>query len=200
VAAQFFVVDSDWNHEFQSLSQDGFDARIAGDADGWSWRPNRPGVELARADGIDPPAESVTQRLRQMKSIAERFSAAVDRNDSFDSPEQLRLLTTPVYRYSAPDQGIVDGALLAFVQGTNPEVLIVIEAFEGSPAARIWRYGFARMSSFNLRVQRESRVVWKRDREDVPTRDLSSPYHFRMRAERDDSASLKKSEIRAQGE
>jgi hypothetical protein len=47
------------------------------------------------------------------------------------------------------------------------------------------------MSSFNLRVQRENRVVWKRDREDVPTRDLSSPYHFRMRAERDDSASLK---------
>jgi len=190
-AAQFFVVDSDWHHEFQSLSQDRFDVRFAGDAGRWSWQPDRPGVELARADGIDPPAGSATQRLRQMKSIAERFSAAVDRNDNFNSPEQLRLLTTPVYRYSAPDQGIADGALFAFVQGTNPEVLILIEAFEGDPAVRSWRYGFARMSSFNLRVQRENRVVWRRDREDVPTRDLTSPYHFRMRAERDGSASLK---------
>jgi hypothetical protein len=198
--AQFFVVDSDWHHEFQSLSQDGFDARFAGDADRWNWRPNRPGVELVRADGIDAPADSATQRLRQMKSIAERFSAAVDRNDSFDSPEQLRLLTTPVYRYSSLDQGIVDGALFAFVQGTNPEVLILIESFGSEPAARSWRYGFARMSSFNLRVYRDDRVVWKRGREDVPTRDLSSPYQFRMRAERDDSANLKKSEFKAPGE
>jgi hypothetical protein len=198
--AQFFVVDSDWHHEFQSLSQDGFDAQFADDAGRWNWKPNRPGVELVRADGSDPPADSAVQRLRQMKSIAERFSAAVDRNDSFDTPEQLRLLTTPVYRYSGPDQAIVDGALFAFVQGTNPEVLILIEAFESQSAARIWRYGFARMSSFNLRVSREGRVVWKRDREDVPTRDLSSPYHFRMRAERDDSANLKKSEFRAPGE
>jgi hypothetical protein len=199
-AAQFFVVDSDWHHEFQSLSRDAFDAQSADDAGRWNWRPNRPGVELVRADGIDPPADSASQRLRQMKSIAERFSAAVDRNDSFDTPEQLRLLTTPVYRYSAIDQGIVDGALFAYVQGTNPEVLIIIESFGSGPAAGIWRYGFVRMSSFNLRVHRDNRLVWKRDREDVPTRDLSSPYHFRMAAERDDSANLKKSDLRAPGE
>ena len=59
------------------------------------------------------PADSANARLRQMKSIAERFTASVDPIVTFANPEQLRLLTTPIYRYAAPAQGILDGSLFA---------------------------------------------------------------------------------------
>ena len=190
-AAQFFLVGPDWNHEFQSLSPQPFAARFEGEGGaGWAWQPTRGGVDFVVADKIDSPAESANQRLRQMKTIAERFSAAVDQEGKFESPEQLRLLTTPIYRYSASDRGVLDGGLFAFVQGTNPEILMLIEASTENPAASVWRYGFARMSCFYLRVRRDDQVVWKRDREPVPTSDRGSPYFFRPRAQADHSAEL----------
>src|SRR4029077_11993940 len=123
-----------------------------------------PGLEFVLADHVDAPADSASGRLRQMKAVAEKFTAAVDQNEAFQTPEQLRLLTTPMYRYSASSHGILDGAMFAFVQGTNPEVLLLVEAQGANPAERAWRYGFARMSSYNLRVRRGEQTVWERKR------------------------------------
>jgi hypothetical protein len=193
-AAQFFLQQTEWHHEFQSLSTDRFIARCDGeDARGWTWEPNRAGMTFVRADRIGPPADSVNARLRQMRSIAERFTAAVDTDGGFANPEQLRLLTTPIYRYSATTQGILDGALFAFAQGTNPEVLLRVEADSTVPTAKLWRYGFARMSCFFLRVHEGGQLVWKADREPVPTMDRGSPYFFRLSALLDRSAELETS-------
>lgn len=187
-AAQFFVNPKFWHHEFQSLSPGRFDARLAtpGGAE-WSWRPAAAGLEFVAADDVDPPAASPGGRLRQMKRIAERFGAEVDLEGRFEAPEQLRLLTTPLYRYADEAQGLQDGAMFAFTQGTNPEILILIEARGEEPAAGEWRYGFARMSCFHLRVHRGDQVVWKRDREPVPTPRPDSPYSFRLNAQPDES-------------
>ena len=148
-AAQFFLQETQWHHEFQSLSADRFMAHSEDeDAQGWTWEPSRAGLTFERADRIGPPADSANARLRQMKSIAERFTASVEPGGQFANPEQLRLLTTPIYRYSANAQGILDGAMFAFAQGTNPEVLMMIEADATAPEAKVWRYGFARMSCY----------------------------------------------------
>ncbi len=190
-AAQFFLQETQWHHEFQSLSADGFLARLeGGDARGWTWEPSRAGLTFVRADRIGSPADSASARLRQMKTIAERFTGAVDTEGNFKNPEQLRLLPTPIYRYSAAAQGILDGAVFAYVQGTNPEVLILVEAHRRAPAAPAWRFGFARMSCFFLRVHEGSELVWKADREPVPTTDSGSPYFFRLSAQPDRSAEL----------
>ena len=188
--AQFFVQGPIWHHEFQSLSVDGFDTRFEGEGGaGWAWRPKGPGLDFVGDAQSERPAAAANQRMRQMKAIAERFTAAVDPDGKFESPEQLRLLTSPVYRYVATAQGILDGAVFVFAQGTNPEVLLLIEAV-GTDAATAWRYGFARMSCFNLRVMRGDQIVWIRDRAPVPTPDQSSPYFFRLRAQADRSSEL----------
>jgi hypothetical protein len=198
--AQFFLVQTEWHHEFQSLSTDRFIARLDGeDARGWTWEPNRAGLTFLRADRIGPPADSANARLRQMKTIADRFTASVDQEGTFANPEQLRLLTTPIYRYSATAQGILDGALFAFVQGTNPEVLMQIEAHATAPATQVWRYGFARMSSYFLHVQQGGQLVWNVDREPVPSTDHGSPYFFRLSAQLDRSAELEASPQRDKG-
>jgi len=190
-AAQFFVAGKDWHHEFQSLSLHRFDGRCElNESRDWSWHPTSPGLEFVTSDTSDVPASSATQRLRQMKAIAERFTAAVDVNEAFDHPEQLRLLTTPIYRYSSASHSLEDGAVFAFVQGTNPEILVLIEAVTTDTNKTVAN-GFARMSSYNLRVLRDDRIVWKKDRAPVPQPDRISPYHFRLRAQIDASAEIK---------
>jgi hypothetical protein len=186
-AAQFFLVDANWHHEFQSMMAASFEARDSrGD---WSWGPTQMGVRWQSADDA-AVSDSAVSRLRHMKSLAGRFTAAVDQNPGFDGPEQLRLLTTPLYRYASADDGIVDGAMFAFVQGTNPEILILVEATRDAPAHEAWRYAFARMSCFYLRVYRDGKIVWSVEREPVPTPDQTSPYYLRWLAESDRSAEL----------
>lgn len=190
-AAQLFLVDAVWHHEFQSVCRDRFQAQSDLNLDrDWTWQPAGPGIEFVDANDLESPAASPAMRLRQMKSIADRFSAAVDMNEDFKTPEQLRLLTTPVYRYSSQDQSILDGAIFAFVQGTNPEILLVIEA-EGQDESAKWKVGFARMSSFHLRALRDQDVVWKKSRAPVPTTDAASTFNFRLSIQQDGSADVK---------
>ncbi|HEV3344155.1 MAG TPA: hypothetical protein VG125_27515, partial [Pirellulales bacterium] len=176
-AAQFFLVGRIWNHEFQSMADGPFEAR-EGD---WTWKPAEGGVDWKTADGL--AGDSAAQRLRQMKSWVGQFTAAVDPDEAFERSEQLRLLTTPVYRYASAEAGIVDGAVFAFVQGTNPEILFLVEA----RADGTWRHGFARMSCFYLRVYREGQIVWRAERAPVPTPDPTSNYFFRTAAQVDRS-------------
>ncbi len=179
-AAQFFLQDAVWHHEFQSLCEQSFEARCR-DGGNWSWTPQRPGIEFTPADGA--PAASRAFRLRQMRAIAEQFRAATHPNrDNQLDPHELRLLTTPVYRYTDKAAGIDDGALFAYCQGTNPELLIVVEARTAEDQAPAWRYAFAAMTSFRLQVWEGSRLAWEIGQQEVPTRDARDAYNFRWKA------------------
>jgi hypothetical protein len=71
----------------------------------------------------------------------------------------LRLLPQPVYRYGRPDEAVADGAIFAYCKGTNPEVLLLVEAVKNGKELQ-WNYAFARMSSRGCEVRREDKVVW----------------------------------------
>lgn len=137
-------------HEFHSLS----DAPLVGSlGDRTLWSPPGPGVAAKPVPGAPRPAATAAERLRQMRALAREFRASVD-------PEQggkeLRLLSQPVFRYESEP----DGALFAFVQGTDPEVLMTIDVRpgEGGPA---WHYAFGRMSNHSLTAKHRDRVVWE---------------------------------------
>jgi hypothetical protein len=179
-AAQFFLVERQWHHEFQSIADGPFEARNGE----WVWKPSKAGLEWKSAGKL--AGDSAAQRLRHIKSWIGQFTAAVDPDEAFERPEQLRLLTTPVYRYTSPESGIVEGEVFAFVQGTNPEILLLVEAC----ADGTWRYGFARMSCFYLRVYRDGQIVWRAEREPVPTPDPASTYFFRLSAQVDGSGEV----------
>ena len=38
----------------------------------------------------------------------------------------------PLLRYAAPDSGVIDGAVFAFAEATDPEALLILEARRGS--------------------------------------------------------------------
>jgi hypothetical protein len=144
-------------HDFESLSRDRIVARHGEQI---VWQPQEPGVVFADIPGAPAPEATRPQRLRQIKSLAEKFQATLlgwklDNSDR----EELRLLSRPLYRYEPKDGDVIDGAVLAFVMGTDPEVLLLIEAVRDGDIAR-WQYAFARRTSGELEGRLDGAAVW----------------------------------------
>jgi hypothetical protein len=118
------------------------------------WSPVRGGVEFRPLPGAPAPADTPARRLRQMRTIALEFSATKTDRKSVTRP--LRLLTQPIYVYETADPG---GALFAFVEGTDPEVFLLIEV-SGADKGRSWHYALARMNSVEFHVAHRGREVW----------------------------------------
>jgi hypothetical protein len=122
------------------------------------WKPQ---AGLARADLSDSGAPAATPgaRLLQMRRLAQEFGGfELDRDRK---RWELRLLPTPLYRYPSAKTGVVDGALFALMSsaGTDPEVLLVIEAKQVNGKMR-WQYACGRFSDWELRVKRKDKEVW----------------------------------------
>jgi hypothetical protein len=129
------------------------------------WTPASPGYKRERLDTSDIPADSAAARLVQMRRLASQFNAQLEDTRRTDNAvaRQLRLLTQPIFRYASPasvtELDYVDGALFAFVEATDPEVLLTLEAIRTSDSVR-WEYGLARMNRDAIRVMFRGQPVW----------------------------------------
>ena len=103
------------------------------------------------------PADSSAGRLRQLRALAHEFvGSGTLRNGN---ARNLRLLSQPIYRYRSENPEVIDGGLFAFVEATDPEIILVIEAVKG-PNGPEWRFAAARMNSTALRLNHKGREVW----------------------------------------
>ncbi|TXT19271.1 MAG: hypothetical protein FD138_4358 [Planctomycetota bacterium] len=148
-------------HEFDSLSRGTLIAKRDGEV---AWKPEKPGVQFHAIPDADAPAETPVARLRQMKSLASQFSSTMlgwkaDKSDR----EPLRLLPQPLYRYESKRSDVLDGAVFAFVQGTDPESLLLLEAFRVGDRFE-WQFAFARRTSGELEGRHKDQIVWHADR------------------------------------
>jgi hypothetical protein len=152
-----------WNHDWTSLSASPIVAEIGTRA---PWRP-KPGLEFRPVPDAPSPAATSQARLRQIRALAEEFSGT----DDFLGAgwTQLRLLPKPWLRYGKAGSGVEDGALLAFAIGTEPEVVLMIEARRADSAGGLrWEYALAPMTSFEVKVSWKGNLVWR-----LPWRKLS---------------------------
>jgi hypothetical protein len=170
-AAQVFLVetagrpDGQWRHEFTSLSTGPFAALQGGQP---RWLPTLPGVIFLPIPGAAKPADSAPARLRQMRDLAGQFRA----EDDFWGRgwNLLRLLPTPISRYGKAGASPEDGALFAFVLGTDPEAFLFIEARAGANGLE-WQYAFAPMTCWALKAEHKGRSVWS-----LPSRTFTAPF------------------------
>ena len=148
-------------HEFDSLSRGKLIAKRDGAV---VWTPEKPGVTFQAVPDADAPAEMPAARLRQMKAMAAQFSSTMLgwKSDKSDR-EELRLLPQPLYRYDSKRSDLLDGAVFAFVQGTDPESLLLLEAFKAGSQVE-WQFAFARRTSGELEGRHKNKVVWRADR------------------------------------
>lgn len=162
-------------HEFHVLTLDTISVSHDGKE---SWAPKEAAFKPGKFDSAESPAKTATQRLRQMRMLAERFSAVSINIDK--QKYVLRLLTKPLYRYESPE---ADGAVFAMVSdaGTDPEVILVIET-EKLGSEGEWRYGVVRYSDLNLFVSLDKQQVWSFENGAVwPMRDCGPANRYRHR-------------------
>jgi hypothetical protein len=111
-------------------------------------------------DEVQPPAETATLRAIQMRKLAEEFEVIDDHGWKVKTRQPLRLLRQPVHRYSDANAGIIDGAVFAFVLGTDPEAELLLEAYQGDAGPR-WRFAFSPQTIYALQSLRHDSVVWQ---------------------------------------
>jgi hypothetical protein len=149
-----------WVHVIHSLSAD----EIAGDfgAAAPRWTPPRPGIEWRDIPDAPAPAERAAARARQIKDLAQKFTAH-EFWDPNNSRYELRLLIQPVHKYSDPDSGLVDGAIFMLCHETNPETALLIEAVKEAGESK-FRYALARLGHAELHVEYADKEVWRQER------------------------------------
>jgi hypothetical protein len=148
---------------FQSLIRTGNQPLLLKSPDGMSWAPPRGPIARLSLENAPQPAAGGAARLRQLKSLARRF-AAHEIWDPGDSRYELRLLVQPVHRYDDAESGIQDGAAFVFAHGTNPELILLLEALGDSAERARWHYTAFPSSSAELHLEIDGREVWTRPR------------------------------------
>jgi hypothetical protein len=138
-------------HEFHSLSTE----PIAAESGGSLVHRFRPGIEWRELKGAPEPAASRPLRLAQMRRQAERFRVTIvmQRPMGVLEPAEVRLLTQPAYRSPVSADG--DVAIFLFVQGTDPECVLLLEA----TADKKWRYALTRQTKAALKAALDDRQV-----------------------------------------
>jgi hypothetical protein len=127
------------------------------------WQPKEPQIKFAPVLQAPKPDARETGRLRQFKEIARRFTAH-EFWDPDNSRFELRLLVQPVHRYRDSAAEIQDGTVFVLAHGTNPEVLLLIEAAGPTIEMSRWQYGLARTSNAETHVELDGKEVWFQDR------------------------------------
>jgi hypothetical protein len=123
----------------------------------------KPGIELALIAAAPAPAAGRPARLRQMKEIADQFSATlIDATDG-DRRQAMRLLPRSIYRYEKPIGDVQDGAVFGFTtNGTNPDAILVVELHQTGNGRGEWKFSVAGMTTGGLSVTFDDKEVWSK--------------------------------------
>jgi hypothetical protein len=167
-----------WQYCIVSLAEHPIEVKFTGKP---KLAVKKAGVELHALEKAPMPTDQPKVRLRQMKQMAERFAGTilVDGNDKLK--QEMRRLPTPICRYDDEAGGLRDGAIFGLTtNGTNPDMLILIELRAERDAAPKWHYGIVKVTHAEIHIRLDDREIY------------SSPYtapretwiHFQARRER----------------
>jgi hypothetical protein len=134
------------------------------------WAPAKGGLEFRQIDDAPDPASTPAERLRQMRDLLKRFSA----REFYKVKSQeyaLRPLPHPIDRYTDAASGTLDGAIFIYAHGTNPEVLLVIEAQRHGSGSPAWWYAAAPLTRAQPTVRLGQKDVWTHPFKEVPSTD-----------------------------
>lgn len=157
IYALFDTPDGNRRLTFQSLSKHSLSARLD---DREVWTPNSSGIDFQMIEKARAPDPRAQMQKIQMRRIAQQFSAQIAEKDKSDRFRKLRLLTSPLVQYASPEANVVSGNLFAFVDGTDPELLLMIEVQKAGDTLD-WRYAAVRQNHRKLQLTRDNTVVWE---------------------------------------
>jgi len=161
-------------HEFQSLALEPLRAERNAEV---AWEPAQAGITFIAVPDAPHPADTSNKRLVQMQSLAERFRLEATKGPPFygeNSVYQFRLIRKPLLRYGDSKRVELEGAIFAFVQGTDPEVLLILEnRAHGKETG--WEFALAQMTGWPVKGWYDELEVWSIERRH-PAADPTKPY------------------------
>jgi hypothetical protein len=131
------------------------------------WKENESASELKDVPGAAAPATDAPLRQRQLKQLAQKFTGH-QFWDPNNSRYDLRRLERPLHTYRDEDNGVLDGALYTLANGTNPEIVLFIEA-RVNPKDKskvLWQYAVGRLSHAELHLEYDDKEVFTSPRGD----------------------------------
>jgi hypothetical protein len=153
--------------EFSSLSEAKFSLKHK--TKDIRWDATASDFKLKELPDAPKPAVTAVARLTQMRQLAHRFTAKERINKE---TVECRLIAQPIDRYQSEKEKIVDGAIFALANGTNPEIGIFFES-DGEH----WKYGILRLTSAETSVALDDREVAKFENY-APEGRTDGPYHY----------------------
>ncbi|MDB5306180.1 MAG: hypothetical protein JWO38_382 [Gemmataceae bacterium] len=131
------------------------------------WGENDSGVELKDIPGAPAPAAEEPQRQRQLKAVAQKFTGH-QFWDPDNSRYELRRLERPLHTYRDEPAGIREGGLFTLANGTNPEIMLFVEARvdpkDGSKP--VWQFTVGRLAHAELHLEYDGKEVFTAPRGD----------------------------------
>lgn len=143
-------------HEFHSLATGPLKAMVNRTV---KWDTPDPGVEFKAFPETAAPAETPARRMTEMRALARKFSGYSINYD--DARWGLNLLPQPLYRMPKPTDQVLDQTVFALIStaGTDPEVLLVIEARKVKDSYQ-WQYSVCRFTDLKTWVSYGDQEVW----------------------------------------
>jgi hypothetical protein len=124
----------------------------------------KPGLELRKIHGAPEGAQKPAARQRQMKDLAARFTATIyntNPDTKRPEPQEMRLLATPIHRYADEAAGLWDGTIVGLTtNGTNPDMLLVIELRGDKLSSAEWKFGIVKMTIAEVHVRLDKDEAW----------------------------------------
>ena len=121
------------------------------------WRPEAAVLTGTEIPANVKPAATASMRLTQMRAIARDLGGKLLSPET--PPKELRLLPTPLIQYQDDAQGIVDGGLFALAVGTDPEIIVMIEARKVGDVTK-WHLAGFRSHYDGLEMSYQGKAVW----------------------------------------
>lgn len=150
-------------YEFVSLTPEKIDMKSARDV---RWMPHSTDLAMTEFDEAPVPADTPKARLVQMRDLARRFTVAEQLGRQ---KTDLRLLPQPVDRYDDLAADILDGAVLMFANGTNPEMGLLLECSKEK-----WSYGTFRLAAAKILAKLDGQWVLQQGKS--PGWPVDAPY------------------------
>jgi hypothetical protein len=166
VLLKFFTFNNKtYSHALLSLSESKLVAERNGKV---VWSPSEQGVTFRELPDRHKPAETAAERLRQMRTLAAKFSATYTATHLGAKPFELRLLTQPLLRYETNDEYRADGALFGYVQSTTPIGLLLLESRQTEGGQR-WHYAYTSLVTGPVTAQYGDQEVFSLERDAAST-------------------------------
>ncbi|MEX2137865.1 MAG: hypothetical protein WD894_01300 [Pirellulales bacterium] len=163
VIASIYPLRGILEHEIDLLSRE---PNLIGKREGrLLWQPKETGIEFHAVPEAPPPAQTIARRRLQLKQLALQFEATMlGFNPDNSDRQELRMMPQWLYRYGREGTECLDGAIFSFAMGTDPEAVLLLEAFKTNDDAYQWQFAFVRQTSAALEGRWKKDVVWSAER------------------------------------